>query len=780
MPKEKLQISEFNYGIIRNVDVKDIPLNAASDSQNIETITESGLLKGIPASTTVSGISSSIKKSVWLSNSQETVKSLVYWDGSAIRVIEDFYGTKTAINTGITTAVKPSMIVSNNRVYIGTGIETYEVGYRVNSQLSTSVTSVSADQDYLLVEGIPQSSASYVVGITASNDTKHTSKTVQEYNGNLAIQHTSHGISGLGAVVDVHMTFRSTGSATSMRGRITEIPSADLFVLSIEWNPPTNIPNGTRQFDILYNSTVDYTLIGASGNFSITQTSPSSLVVKTGAIDTQKYYDLPNGLVVGFLQKEGYTTSQSWTITSTISASETLYAQNAKLSYLKDSIGSLTNKFTGSGENFVSGKSYFYTHSFIYNNLEESPLAIDYAARFTIEDSATSNILTLALDSSELDTRITGINIYVASGEANATSPNEEYRLLKSISLVGGAWRVSGTTATTKIIDDGIRRTTYSENTGIYETESDLHVGYKVGAVVNNELFVGDCYQEGLSTDAANMIFKSKPFRYNVFDWSNEYLKLPDTPIAMVGFEGRLYIFMRNTIYRINPDGFFVEDIINNIGIINSDALVITDSGLYWSDDTNAYSLSQGKINPISFPINYSVQNWHGQSYSYHFVGFDSSRYAIMFCFASSTQIVVWTYNTILTRWDKYVLPITNAYSIFTGVEGEVYIGTSTSPKELFSSSSELAWYWISKNEDFGDNTQSKIFYKIDVLSEGTVVIYYSIDDETFQSITSGADIQSAGAWREGARLKLKFDCPSGVGKVRDVRVVYRNKVGVL
>jgi len=778
MPKNKEFISQFNYGIIRNADVKDIPINAASDSQNIESISESGLLKGIPAATSVSGISTSIKKSVWLAKS-DGKKTLVYWDGSQIRVIEDFYGSKSTTATGLYSAYPPAMVASNNRVYIGTGVDTYEVGYRVNSQFATSVITNHADRDYIEIEGIPDSSAIYIVNVDSVGTTEFTNKIVQEYNGKVAIVHTAHGITGVGSSLTIKTTFNLTQAKTTVSGYVTEIPNSNLIVTSIDWDPPTNIPNGTRRFDILYNTTIDYTLFLSTGNFTITQTSPTSQVIKSGTIDNQKFYLLLNGLTIRFSQKEGYAINQNWQITTVLNASESLYYTDAKLTCIKDSIISMTSEFMDSGSTFSENKSYFYAYSYTYNNLEESPLAVDYAYKFHPGGDYAKNIITFSLNSSLIDDRVTGINIYQASGNSESLSPDEEYRLIASMSMVGGAWRGSGATKTTKLVDTGLKRTTYQENTGISETESDVHVGYRLSAVINNELFVGHCFQERLSTDSVNMLFKSKPFRYNVFDWSIEYLKLPDTPIAMVGFEGRLYVFMKNVVYRINPDGLFVEDIYEDIGIINQDALVVTDSGLYWSDDFNAYAMSQGKIEPISFPISYD-DTWHGLAYNYHFVGFDASRYAILYCFAGSTTITVWAYNISFQRWDKYSLPITNAYSIFGGKESELYIGTNSSIKELFSSASDLAWYWESKEIDLGDSIQDKVFYKIEANNEGTVVIYYSIDGESYTSIASGGSIQSAGAWREGSKIKIKLDCPSGVGKTRGLRIVYRNKIGVL
>jgi len=53
MPKELLEIKNFNVGTIMSPDMKDIPIEAASYSLNIDSVTEDGKLKGIPNDATL-------------------------------------------------------------------------------------------------------------------------------------------------------------------------------------------------------------------------------------------------------------------------------------------------------------------------------------------------------------------------------------------------------------------------------------------------------------------------------------------------------------------------------------------------------------------------------------------------------------------------------------------------------------------------------------------------------------------------------------------------------
>ena len=49
MPKELHEITKFTTGTITVPDEKDIPEDAASYSLNIDSVTEGGKLKGVPA-----------------------------------------------------------------------------------------------------------------------------------------------------------------------------------------------------------------------------------------------------------------------------------------------------------------------------------------------------------------------------------------------------------------------------------------------------------------------------------------------------------------------------------------------------------------------------------------------------------------------------------------------------------------------------------------------------------------------------------------------------------
>ena len=55
MPKNSIEIKNFGSGILTNYDKKDIPIDAASHSWNLDPMSENGSLSGIETDLEVTG-----------------------------------------------------------------------------------------------------------------------------------------------------------------------------------------------------------------------------------------------------------------------------------------------------------------------------------------------------------------------------------------------------------------------------------------------------------------------------------------------------------------------------------------------------------------------------------------------------------------------------------------------------------------------------------------------------------------------------------------------------
>ena len=64
---------------------------------------------------------------------------------------------------------------------------------------------------------------------------------------------------------------------------------------------------------------------------------------------------------------------------------------------------------------------------------------------------------------------------------------------------------------------------------------------------------------------------------------------MPFVPIAMKGFQGKLYVFSESQTSVVNPEGFYIEDTIEGIGCIGPKATMVTDAGFLFVDYRNIY-----------------------------------------------------------------------------------------------------------------------------------------------------------------------------------------------
>ena len=70
-------------------------------------------------------------------------------------------------------------------------------------------------------------------------------------------------------------------------------------------------------------------------------------------------------------------------------------------------------------------------------------------------------------------------------------------------------------------------------------------------------MFVADTFHPKFD-DTKNVVFRSKKQgRFSMFDWTSDYLAMPERPLALASFGGKLYVFTREKLYRVNPSSLF-------------------------------------------------------------------------------------------------------------------------------------------------------------------------------------------------------------------------------
>ena len=163
-----LELTDFKYGIIKRMDAMDIPIQAASDSDNIDGDAPEGKLQGIPVASEYKSSARGFdaKRSAWIVDSSGKW-NLVYVSGdtsNTLKVILDWYGSFS--DSGLSVAYNGySFVVHNQECHIGCGQsnEPQWVGYCNYSQLGGSTigwTSTNAK--------IPQTTVAASTGVAVT------------------------------------------------------------------------------------------------------------------------------------------------------------------------------------------------------------------------------------------------------------------------------------------------------------------------------------------------------------------------------------------------------------------------------------------------------------------------------------------------------------------------------------------------------------------------------------------------------------------------------------
>ena len=299
---------------------------------------------------------------------------------------------------------------------------------------------------------------------------------------------------------------------------------------------------------------------------------------------------------------------------------------------------------------FQDDDTYFWKFAYMYDEYQESPLSAHVS--YTPADNKHVQLTIDLYNLSGLSKRVSHLMVYRAenSTAASKISPDSFYRLVKKIkldtsfALMSDNWGVdaSGTTALDArrhIFVDELNTigSSYESRNLMPETLETSMLNYALSTQINSMHVVGKCYKTEIA-DAMNYLFKSKVNNFDQFDWTTDFLRLPTVPTALASFNGRIYAFDENNTYRINPQGFYVEDTFEGAGCFGSDAVVVTEYGMCYCDKNNIY-LHDGKSpKPIASSIltGDATYSWHNiDTTRTPMVMFDAKRKSFVIFFSS-------------------------------------------------------------------------------------------------------------------------------------------------
>jgi len=450
---------------------------------------------------------------------------------------------------------------------------------------------------------------------------------------------------------------------------------------------------------------------------------------------------------------------------------------------------------------FDSGSTYYYTLTAVYDGIQETPIMQRNTGGgitnyFIASSDYSDATIYISLKTSEIPSRVTAIKLY--RKELNTNNNTSLWRLQQSFNIISSTaytdrngtaqtWGTSGSYKTITYVDNNTDiLSSYEQQSGIPETLESSDVYYSLNCDLNAYHYVAGCYKSSLP-DSPFMLFRSKQYRYDTFNWISDYLKLPTMPLAMKAFGGKIWVFSENNIYIINPDGLYIEKTTTGIGCLSQRSIVVTDYGMFWCDYKNAYWHNGEQIIPIGEPIRTDVTStydWSGFSKNYTvglqdkapIVIFHSPKNIVLFIIPDHTNLIsnVWAYHIPLKRfdcWRSFTIcgNTSTGFGAFTGRNGECFIANGTSLEEPLAGTGYRSYYWISPILDFDSPSLTKVFYKPIMESTSltsTPTITYGKNRATPTSSLTTGEFISGGEYETGKLMQIKITEGTGYGNI--------------
>lgn len=351
-----------------------------------------------------------------------------------------------------------------------------------------------------------------------------------------------------------------------------------------------------------------------------------------------------------------------------------------------------------------------------------------------------------------LNRRVTSVKIYRARGDrTNALGeqiPESPY-LVKEIGINDASWSAEYTGAATSddfagtanlyrdlwFTDENIPSIIlYEEEADITPSLPNMQLHYGLSCVANSYHIVGQCWNPTLK-QIDGWLFRSKPFRYDTFDWVRDYMVLPEKPVAIKSFLGKIYAFSTGNTYVINPGTFDIEDTWQGIGTYSKDSVVVSDRGMFFVDEHNIYQHNGTSLNVIGAAVLEnqfnSVAGWRNHDTGYNPLCVYLSKYDSLLVIYNADPtgdygVYGLMYHILAEKWTFITFPYGASSKKVLGTvvyepDGEVLVGISNTALKfyrLFAAGTNRPWQFVSQNlAKLGMKT---VFYKLRLGHRGT------------------------------------------------------------
>lgn len=419
---------------------------------------------------------------------------------------------------------------------------------------------------------------------------------------------------------------------------------------------------------------------------------------------------------------------------------------------------------------FRTGNKYFYFFTFQYDGYQEGPLAAAKGLEadasysfFTVgpggwELFATNNgfksvdvNITVNDNSAEWSSRVSGIVVYRALSEGNPILPDNEPEFLRIIDINDASWGgTAGARTFTWTDDNNYTGATYSERTGIPPTVEDFDIHWQLSTTNDVYHFVGNAQFDEIP-ESSRVVYRSQPYKYNMFDWTRDFVVLQQTPSALASFAGRLFAFTPNRTFVIDPNTLDVADTWEGIGTYDQSSVVVTDRGMFFCNDNNIYVYDGNAVHPIGAPVLRNDVDTDAAWLSKITTNFnpvvlyDARMDAFIVAYVNASGNVSYlSYKTARSqtidlptgRWDHITTTATQVRGRLLSATGRPILGLGNDLVELFASTTKRAWTATLREIE----TPMKAKYYHVRIHGSPVTVEYSEDGGTFTSATLSLD----------------------------------------
>ena len=338
----------------------------------------------------------------------------------------------------------------------------------------------------------------------------------------------------------------------------------------------------------------------------------------------------------------------------------------------------------------------------------------------------------------------------------------------------------------------------FESNAGYTSALENLDIRYSLNTQLNNTHFISNVSHPVLDSEGGNWLVKSLPYKFDVFDYTKDILRLPDKLSALTAFKGRIWGFTDNKMYVIEPNNLYIEDTSIGIGCIHSQSNIVTPYGMFWIDSNNIYWHTGSAIQPIGNAIKKGTDNTldklnlttltAANTSQIPIAAYDANAGCVLFIVAitaSPNTRYAWSFHIATKRWECWEISAAHkVYQCPLAQNGYLYPTYNTRQYKYRGAGSKRTYNWESKEITLDKNTQYKHFHNIkiagnnqDLSSKLTVKLDGSTVGESF--ITEGTEglYKLPYGFRKGRRIKLEFSgLTSATESIDSIGITFRRK----